>query len=65
MVIKRIRPTTFQVKIHAYELAALAAAARTIIDGCEDTSKTINEDARIQLKSVLADYDQALERIQD
>lgn len=65
MVIKRIRPTTFQVTIHTYELAALVAAARTIVDGSEDASKTLNKDARLQLESVLTDYDQALQRIQD
>ncbi|MEJ2247096.1 MAG: hypothetical protein P8Y80_13620 [Acidobacteriota bacterium] len=65
MVIKRIRPTTFQVTIHAYELSALVAAARTIVHGDKDASKTLSEDARLQLESVLADYDQALQRIED
>jgi hypothetical protein len=65
MVIKRIRPTTFQVTIHAYELAALAAAARTIVHGDKDASETLSEDARLQLESVLADYDQALKRIEN
>jgi hypothetical protein len=65
MVIKRIRSTTFQVTIHAYELAALVAAARTIAHGDKDVSETLSKDARLQLESILADYDQALQRIED
>lgn len=65
MVIKRIRPTTFQVTLHAYELAALVAAARMIVTGREDASQTLSEDARLQLESILADYDQAFRRIQE
>jgi hypothetical protein len=65
MVIKRIRPTTFQVTIHAYELAALVAAARMIVQDCKDASKTLTEDARLQLESVLAGYDQAFQKILD
>jgi len=65
MIIERIRPTTFQVTINAYALAALASAARAIVESPEDASKTLSEDARLQLKSVLADYDQAVKKIQD
>jgi hypothetical protein len=65
MVIRRVRPTTFQVTLHAYELAALVAAARMIVQGSADASKTVSEDARLQLESILADYDQAFQRIQD
>ena len=65
MVIKRIRPTTFQVTIHAYELAAFVAAARTIVGRHKGTPESLSEDARLQLESVLADYDQAIQRIQD
>jgi hypothetical protein len=65
MVIERIRPTTFQVTLHAYELAALVAAARMIVQGSEDASKTISEDARLQLQSVLEDYDTSFRRIQE
>jgi hypothetical protein len=65
MLIKRIRPTTFQVTLHAYELSALVAAARMIVSGCQDESQTLSEDARLQLESILADYDQAFRRIQE
>jgi hypothetical protein len=65
MVIKRIRPATFQLTIHAYELAALVAAARSMVLDGGDASKTLSEDARLQLESVLADYDQAFQRIAD
>ncbi|MEJ2111388.1 MAG: hypothetical protein P8Z37_16050 [Acidobacteriota bacterium] len=65
MIIKRIRPTTFQVTIHTYELAALVAAARVTVDGTKEASDTLDEGARVHLQSVLAEYDQALQRIQD
>jgi hypothetical protein len=65
MVIKRIRPTTFQVTLQAYELAALVAAARMIVQVYEVAPKALSEDARLQLESLLADYDQASQRIQD
>ena len=65
MVIKRIRSTIFRVTLHAYKLAALVAAARMIVQGSEDASKGINEGARLQLESILADYDQAFRKIQD
>ena len=65
MIIKRIRPATFQVTLHAYELATLVAAARMIVQDCEDASKTLNEDFRLQLESVLADYDQAFRKTED
>ena len=57
MQIERIRPTTLQVTLHAYELAALVAAARLVVQGVEGE---LTEEARLQLKTVLADYDEAL-----
>ena len=65
MVIKRVKPTTFQVTIHTYELAALVAAARMAVEDREDASDTLDQGARLHLESVLEDYDQALKRIPD
>ena len=56
MRIERIRPTIFQVTLHAYELATLVAAARAVVQGAEGE---LTEEARLQLKTVLADYDEA------
>jgi len=60
MKIERIRPTTFQVTLHAYELATLVAAARLVVRGAEGE---LTEEARLQLQGVLADYDQAFREL--
>jgi len=60
MKVDRIHPTTFQVTLHAYELATLVAAARLIVEGAEGE---LTEEARLQLQTVLADYDQAFREI--
>ncbi len=59
MRIDRIRPTIFQVTLHAYELATLVAAARIVVQGAEGG---LTDEARLQLKSVLDDYDEAFRR---
>jgi len=64
MVIKRVKPTTFQITIHTFELAALVAAARVTVEDRKDAADTLDKDALLHLKSVLADYDQALRRIE-
>ena len=57
MRIERLRPTVLRVTLHAYELAALAAAARWVADGAHGE---LSPDVRERLESVLADYDLAL-----
>ena len=65
MVIKRVKPTIFQITIHTYELAALVAAARMAVEDRKESPENLDQDARLHLESILADYDQALKRIQD
>ncbi len=60
MQIDRIRPTLFQVTLHAYELATLVAAARMVAQGAEGG---LTEEARHQLETVLADYDEAFRQL--
>lgn len=52
MHIERIRPTVFQVTLHAYELSALVAAARWAVEEGE-----LPPDAQEQLEEVLAHYE--------
>lgn len=61
MQIERVRPAVFQITLHAYELATLVAAARVIVQGSESE---LNAEARGQLETVLADYDEAFRRAQ-
>jgi len=56
MQIERVRPAVFQITLHAYELATLVAAARVVAQGAE---AELTEEARGQLQTVLADYDDA------
>ncbi len=60
MKLERIRPTTFKVTLHTYELAALISAARWAVDGAEGE---LPREARGQLSNILADYDSESERI--
>lgn len=53
MQIKRVRPTVFQLTLHAYELASMMAAIRWIVEGAEGE---LTEDARGQLQKLLQDY---------
>ncbi len=57
MRIERLRPTVLRVTLHAYEMAALAAAARWVADGAEGELKP---EIRERLDDVLAGYDEAL-----
>jgi len=59
MQIERVRPAVFQITLHAYELATLVAAARVVALGAE---AELNPEARGQLQTVLADYDEAFRR---
>jgi hypothetical protein len=56
MQIERIGQTKFQVTLHAYELATLVAAARSVVQEAEGE---LTHEARLQLTTVLADYDVA------
>ena len=57
MQIERVRPTVLRVTLHAYEMAALTAAARWVADGAEGE---LSPEIRERLDDVLAGYDSAL-----
>jgi hypothetical protein len=52
--LERVRPTVLRLTLHAYELAALIAAARLVAEKDE-----LPEEASEQLRQVLASYDEA------
>ena len=52
MRIERLRPSTFQVILHAYELSALVAGARWAAEQGD-----LPEEAREQLEKVLDQYE--------
>ncbi|MFI6284839.1 hypothetical protein ACIBCM_08795 [Streptomyces sp. NPDC051018] len=54
MELERIRPMVLRATFHAYELAALTAAARYVV---ESAPPEIPADALRQLERLLADYD--------
>lgn len=54
MRVERVRPAVLQVTVHAYELAALVSAARAVVEGA---AGGVPDEAREQLREVLADYD--------
>lgn len=54
MKIKRLRPAVLRVTFHAFELSAIMAAARWAAEGGEGE---LTEEARDQLRQVLASYD--------
>jgi hypothetical protein len=58
MKIERIRPAILQVTLSAYELAAIMAAARWVVEGAEGE---LAPEAVEQLEQVLASYEAALE----
>lgn len=60
MKVERIRPTALRVTFHAFELAALIAAARWIVEGAEGE---LPEESRDQLQQVLESYDQEIRRL--
>jgi hypothetical protein len=56
----RVRPTVWRATLHAYELAALMAAVRYVV---ESGTTEIPEEAREQLRGLLADYDEELHKL--
>ncbi|MEJ2707462.1 MAG: hypothetical protein P8074_07600 [Anaerolineales bacterium] len=56
MQIERIRPTLLEMRLHPYELAALIAAARWVVEGAQGS---MPPEALQQLQQVLENYDQA------
>ncbi len=58
MQLERVRPTVLRLTLHAYELAALIAAARLVAQKGEE--KELPEEAAQQLRQVLASYDEAI-----
>jgi hypothetical protein len=54
--VERVRPSVLRLTLHAYELAALIAAARLVAQKGEDE---LPEEAAEQLRRVLASYDEA------
>lgn len=60
MKIEQVRPTIFRVTLHAYELAALVAAARWAVNGAQGA---FPEEAREHLQQVLASYEAEAKRL--
>jgi hypothetical protein len=58
--LERVRPTVLRLTLHAYELAALIAAAR--LEAEKDEVPEVPEEASEQLRQVLASYDEATRR---
>jgi predicted DNA-binding transcriptional regulator YafY len=56
--VERVRPSVLRLTLHAYELAALIAAARLVAQKGEE----LPEEAAEQLRRVLASYDEATRR---
>jgi predicted DNA-binding transcriptional regulator YafY len=57
--LERVRPSVLRLTLHAYELAALIAAARLVAQKGEEE---LPEAAAQQLRQVLASYDEASRR---
>lgn len=60
MRIERVRPAVLQVTLHAAELSSLIAAARWVV---EDTPGELPDDARDQLRQLLAGYDEQVSHL--
>jgi hypothetical protein len=60
MELERLRPTVLRATLHAYELAALTAAARYVV---ETAPREVPEAARGQLRDLLAEYDAKLREL--
>ncbi len=56
MKIERIRPAVLQVTLSAYEISALIAAARWVVEGAQGE---LAPEALEQLQQVLASYETA------
>lgn len=65
MRIERIRPAVLRVDLHAVELAALVAAARWAVEDDAGSGSELSDDARQQLRDVLAGYDREVARLGD
>ncbi len=59
MHVERVRPYVLRLTLHAYELAALIAAARLVAQKGEEE---LPQEAAEQLRRVLASYDEAARR---
>jgi hypothetical protein len=55
--VERVRRNVIRLTLHAYEAAALVAAARWIVDGADGELTPV---ALEQLRQVLASYDEGL-----
>lgn len=62
MTVERPRPAVLQVTLHAYEAAALVAAARWVAEGARGEMPA---EAVSQLREVLDSYDEAVRRLSD
>ena len=60
MELERIRPLVLRGTFHAYELAALVAAARYVV---ESAPAEVPAEAVDQLNRLLADYDQQVRNL--
>jgi hypothetical protein len=60
MRVERLRPTTFQLTVGAFELAALVAAARWVTNGAKGE---LTPEALDQLRKVLESYDEQSQRL--
>lgn len=60
MQLERPRPTVFRVTLHAFELSALVAAARWVVEGAEGD---LPREAIDQLRQVVESYDEATKRL--
>jgi hypothetical protein len=58
--IERVRPAVLQVTLSAYELAAVMAAARWVVEGAEGE---MAPEAVEQLRQVVAGYDAATRQL--
>ncbi len=59
MQVERVRPSVLRLTLHAYELAALIAAARWVAEKGEGE---LPAESVEQLRQVLASYDEAASR---
>jgi hypothetical protein len=59
MKIERVRPAVLQVTLSAYELAAIMAAARWVVEGAKGE---LAPEAVEQLRQVVTSYDAAIQQ---
>jgi len=60
MKVEKERPIVFRVTLHAYELSALIAAARWVVEGAEGE---LSDEALDQLRQVVESYDAERQRL--